>query len=125
MLLEIKFFYDHFASTNICGMFTIGHLLYFLVFITTAFFTIYFSRKISDRHYKKLHLIFTILITIMEIIKIVIRVYKQQSPDSWLPLYFCSLFIFAMWLSLFKNNFVKKNGLFVYFPRRHCCIIFI
>ncbi len=51
-----------------------------------------------------------ISVLIMEIIKIIIRIYRGDSYDSYIPLYFCSLFIFAIWLSLSKNYHLKTCG---------------
>ena len=46
----------------------------------------------------------------MEFIKIGLRVYKNQWLDSWVPLYYCSLFIFAIWASLSRWQPLARMG---------------
>jgi len=107
---EIKFFYDHFTDEDICGLFSVGHIIYVIVFFALAFAAIWFSRKFDLLTVKKIHKWAAITITVLEVIKISLRVIKNQWYDSWVPLYYCSLFIFAIWLSLSKNEFIKNIG---------------
>ena len=109
-LLEIKFFYDHFTQNDICGMFNLGHLLTVVVFIASMALALFFSRKMTESQVKKMHLIVAIVVSVLEVVKITLRVVKGQSYDSYMPLYFCSLFIFAIWLSLSKNPKINRFG---------------
>lgn len=95
-----------------CGMFTIGHL--FLIIITSILIYIsirYTKNKEKEaigRIIKKL----TIIICILEILKIlfVLCVEKAKNVNEFLPLYYCSLLIYAGVLSSFGKGKLKKTG---------------
>ena len=104
-------FYDNFTEDQICGIFTPWHFFAIAVFFVTVILAIYFSRKLNDKQTKIMMWTIAILVTSMEIIKIILRLCKGSGGDGWIPLYFCSLFIYAIWLSLCKNKTVKTTGL--------------
>ncbi len=108
--MEKKFFYDHFTEKDIAGMFNLTHLLYVLVFFGLATLAVYTSRRMKDKTFDKVHLTTAITITVCEIVKIALRIGKNQSIDSWVPLYYCSLFLFAVWLPLTKNKHLSIAG---------------
>lgn len=105
-----KFFYDHYSPDEICGMFTPGHYLSIFLFFATLASALLLSRRLQEKTVRKLHLGIALGVTVMEIVKISLRVYKGQGPDDWMPLYFCSLFLFAVWLALAKNRALKTTG---------------
>lgn len=103
-------FYDNFTPDQVCGLFSAWHFVAIGVFFISAFLAIYFSKKLNEQQAKKIILIIAIISTVLEVIKIAIRIYKKSSLDSWIPLYLCSLFIFAIWFFLSKNSFLKNMG---------------
>lgn len=103
-------FYDNFTQDQICGIYTPWHFVTIIVFFVLIFITLIFSKKLKDNQVRLVILLIAILVLALEIIKIVIRVYRGDGFDSYIPLYFCSLFIFAIWLSLSKNNHLKTCG---------------
>lgn len=109
-LMQIKFFYDNYTNEQICGMFTPLHIMTVLVFFISLGVALYFSKKISEQQVKKLHFIIAVVVSVLEILKITLRICKGQWYDDWVPLYFCSLFIFAIWISLSKNEKLNKIG---------------
>ena len=106
----VKMFYDNFTKDQICGIFTTGHFVAIIVFIVLAVLVIVLSKKLTVEKTKKLLLAIAICVTIMEIVKIAIRIYKGDAPRSWIPLYYCSLFIFAIWCACSKNTFFQNLG---------------
>lgn len=104
---EKKFFYDHFEEEQICGMFSLGHIITVILFIGLLVLGAILLRKLNEKQTKIYMLTVAIAVTAMEIIKIALRVAKNQAPDSYMPLYYCSLFIFAIWLSFAKNEMIK------------------
>jgi uncharacterized membrane protein YwaF len=55
--------------------------------------------------------IFAIIVTVLEIIKIIYNFsYNYTWVDAWVPLAFCSIFIYSLWLSGFAKGFLKKAG---------------
>jgi uncharacterized membrane protein YwaF len=104
---EKKFFYDNFSNDQICGMFSFGHIFTVILFVGLLVVGAILLRKINEKQLKIYMLSVAIAVTVMEIIKISLRVAKNQAPDSYMPLYYCSLFIFAIWLSFAKNGILK------------------
>lgn len=104
------FFYDQFSREDICGMFTPGHFLSIGLFFVTLALALWISRRFGEKTVRRLHIGIALGVTVMEIIKIALRIYKGQGPDDWMPLYFCSLFLFALWLSLTKSAPLRTTG---------------
>ena len=109
-LLSKKFFYDNYTQDDICGMFNIEHLCSIIIFAIILTLSLYFSKKLTEKGVKRTIFIITICVTACEIVKISLRVYKEQSYDSWMPLYYCSLFIFASLAIITKNKVLQTVG---------------
>ncbi len=96
------------------GMFTPAHFISLGICLVVLITSIYFSRNISIKNLKKITFIMAITFTILEIIKIcykfIVCKHSFTSFDSWLPLYYCSLFIYTTWMSISKNNYISKIG---------------
>ncbi len=91
----MKLFYDNFTPDEICGMFTLPHFIAMFSLLILLIVAIYFSHKMSVKVTKRVLFGISIIVIVMEIVKISLRIYKGQSGDSWIPLYFCSLFLYA------------------------------
>lgn len=105
-----KFFYDYFTPDQICGMYTPGHIITIFVFFALLFGALYLSRNISQKAIRRLHLILAIVVTVGEVVKDGIQIYKGNEPSSWLPLFYCSLFVYAIWLSYSRSKFISAIG---------------
>ena len=90
----LRFFYDNFSTDDIAGMFTLVHYVYMGITFGAVILLVYLSRNISDDQYKKIRKGLAIVLTVMEVLKIALRVYKGQPYDDWVPFYFCGLFLF-------------------------------
>ncbi|MBQ8162915.1 MAG: YwaF family protein [Clostridia bacterium] len=108
--MEKKFFYDNFDSSQICGILSLGHIFTVILFAALSVLSIYFLKRLNGKQSKRFMLIVAISVTFMEIVKISLRIAKNQACDSWVPLYYCSLFIFAMWFTLAKNPKIQTIG---------------
>lgn len=93
-----------------CGMFNIWHLLVVLLFFVCLGLMLWLSRRMTPAKVQWTQLVVAILVTVLEIIKIGVRVSRGQAPDSWMPLYYCSLFLFAIWLSLCRWEPLRRMG---------------
>lgn len=106
----MKFFYDNFTEEQICGVFNQTHYaviaVYFVLLAVALFFSVRLDRKKSDR----LVLYITALLTVLEIVKIALRVIKRQNAGDWLPFYFSSLYLYAAWLSFSKREALRTTG---------------
>lgn len=74
------------------------------------FLALRYAKNMTDNGFKVTKTVIAILVTVLEILKISIRIYKGEHCDSYMPLYFCSLFIFAIWLTFSKNKAIKNCG---------------
>jgi hypothetical protein len=110
MVLAKQFFYDHFAQDDICGMYNAGHFFTIVLFAVLLVLALFLSRNLTGKQFQRLKWVIAIGMTVMEIIKISLRVYKGQGPDSWVPLYYCSLFLFAVWAAMCKNTLLQRTG---------------
>lgn len=93
-----------------CGVFNITHLTATCICILLIISLVILSRNIQQVTFTKLIKIFAIVLTLLEIVKISYNLYYNlNSPiNDWLPLHFCSLFIYSLWLSGFgKGNRTK------------------
>ena len=93
-----------------CGMFNIEHLIAVIVCLLLVVLAIIFTRKFNYKKINTLLKITTFVITILEIIKIAFNIYYEgfSYPNNFIPLHFCSLFIYSLWFSGFGKNKIKK-----------------
>ena len=110
LLSSRKLPYDNYTTDQIAGIFTTDHFIYLAVLITSIVVSLFLSRKISPKTEKRIRLCIAITITVLEIIKIALRIYKQMGLETWLPLYFCSIFILAAWISLLPCKLIANCG---------------
>lgn len=95
---------------NTCGMFNIWHYLTIVLFFFCLWLLLRLSRNMTASQVKKCHVFIAIGVTVLEVIKIFSRIRKGYGPDSWVPLYYCSLFLFAIWLSLCRCEPLQRAG---------------
>lgn len=102
-------------SETACGMFTVPHIISLVICLGLIVFFIYLSRNISEKTLLLVTRIMAIVFIIWEIGKIIFKFYIGDTYlDHWLPLYFCSLFIFALiFLSFFKGSVYKIGEAFL------------
>jgi hypothetical protein len=105
-----KFFYDYYTETDICGMYTLPHFIVLFLFFGLLALFVYKSRRLTDKQWNKIHFWIAVGVLVCEVVKIAIRVYKNQPPDDWIPLFYCSLFVFAVWFALCKWQPLKRLG---------------
>ena len=94
-----------------CGMFTLPHIISLILCIGLIIFALYFSRKIDDKRVVLITRIMAIVFTAWEACKIIFKfAIGDTLPDHWVPLYFCSLFIYATIFCGFFNGSICKLG---------------
>ena len=94
------------------GLFSTAHIISIIVCFVLIVTIAILTRKMTKKTYFKLLKIFTIIATILEIIKILLTWHEgRRDLNAWLPMFFCSLFIYSLWLTWFKNEFIKDFGL--------------
>lgn len=104
-------FYDDFTPDQICGLFSVQHITVMIALFIVIAGAVWLSAvKMSKRGVWITLLVIAILSTVLEIVKIAIRLYKGEGFNSWVPLYFCSLFIYALWLAICKTPVLRNTG---------------
>ncbi len=48
--------------------------------------------------------------TVVEVFKIALRIAKGGGTDTWIPLYYCSLFLYAIWMTRSKKEVLSRTG---------------
>ena len=94
------------------GLYTIGHLILFVVTVIGIIVAIKFTKNKKDEQVKKIIQILTVFIWILEIIKITfnLAVGNGDNPNNYVPLYFCSLILYAGIFSGFCKGRLKRIG---------------
>lgn len=94
------------------GLFSLAHIIAILMCLVFIGIAVHFTRNMKKETYLKLLKIFTIILTAMELFKICWSLgHGLYNVNSWVPLYFCSLFLYSLWFTWSKNKFVKRLGL--------------
>ena len=70
------------------------------------------TKNITQENVIKLTRIFAYALTGLEVVKIIFKLSWGQLKDldQWLPLSFCSLFIYALWMAGFSRGVLGKTG---------------
>lgn len=94
------------------GLFSTGH---YVLLILTVLLIAFALKKTLEYSYKKIRSIIKqliILLTILEVIKIFFnfKIGNASNLMSWVPLYFCTICIYAGWLSCFTKGPLQHLG---------------
>lgn len=95
-----------------CGIFTTGHFILLTLTIICIILALNFIYRKNKEDVYKIIKNLTIIICILEIIKIVFSIYQSSFADvnSYVPLYYCSILLYAGILSSFGKGNFKKAG---------------
>lgn len=95
-----------------CGMYTIGHLILLLITISCILIVLKFTKNNNKEQTLKEIRNITILLWILEIIKIVFNLIigNASNPNTYVPLYFCSMILYAGIFSGFCKGKLKHVG---------------
>ena len=95
-----------------CGIFTKGHFILIAITIVGIFIALKHSVKKNKEEIHKIIKYITITACILETVKIIYNI-KQNSisaVNTYLPLYYCSMLLYAGLLSSFGKNSLKRVG---------------
>ena len=95
-----------------CGMFSLGHLILFTITMISVVIALKKTRHVKQDNVKKIIRKSTIILWILEIIKIVFNIknYGFKEVNKYVPLYFCSLILYAGIFSGFCKGTLKRIG---------------
>lgn len=106
----MQLFYDNFTHEDIAGLFSVWHYLFIFLFALLLAVSLYLSKSVSEKQLDRILFWVAASVSVVEIFKITIRVAKGSGVDSWIPLYYCSLFIYAIWMIRCKVSWVSRMG---------------
>lgn len=94
------------------GLFSEMHIISIVMCFLLVGIAVFFTRHISRDRYMVCLRVFTLILTVLEIFKISWNLkHGYNSVDSWLPLYFCSLFLYALWFTWSSKSVIREIGL--------------
>lgn len=96
---------------QVCGMFNPLHFTVIVLFFGALWFLLHVLRNVKKDKMSVLLRVTAVVITVLEIVKIAVRIGRNEGPDSWVPLYYCSLFIFAVWFAVSPWKQLRRAGL--------------
>ena len=84
-----------------CGMYTIGHFVLLIITVIIILIALKFTKNKNKDTIIKIIRNITIFLWILEIIKIIfnLMIGNASNPNTYIPLYFCSLILYAGILS--------------------------
>jgi len=95
-------------------LFSISHLIIFIIFIILIIIGLYLSKNLKRIKVKKLTKIIGIIVAVLEIGKITYNfITGAFLLDQWVPLSFCSIFIYSCLISGFSNKGCKYSDAFI------------
>ena len=95
---------------NTCGMFNFWHYLTIALFALCLAGLLRLSKGLTPRQARTVHAVIAVGVSLLEVIKIASRIRKGYGPDSWVPLYYCSLFLFAVWFGFSNWQPLQRAG---------------
>lgn len=95
-----------------CGIFTKGHFILIIITIIEIFIALKYSFKKNKEEVHKIIKNITIVFWILEVIKIIYSINHNplSAVNTYLPLYYCSMLLYAGLLSSFGKNKLKRIG---------------
>lgn len=111
----MKWFLEHFFAPmgvyKPAGMFTWPHIVAFICCVLLIRGAFRISKNLSWGGVLKITRIIAVVVTLLELVKIGYNFYYGYTNlDAWLPLSYCSLFIYATWMSGYGKGLLKKVG---------------
>ena len=95
-----------------CGMFSTEHFILLAITTICVVIALKFTKNMEKENVKKLIRKTTIFLWILEIIKIIFNIknYSLAAVNKYVPLYFCSLILYAGILSGYCKGILKRMG---------------
>jgi uncharacterized membrane protein YwaF len=109
-MLNIQLFYDNFTAEDVAGLFSLWHFAFLLIFAALLVGALFCFRRSKGTEIQKFLWRSAIIVSIVEAIKIVLRIAKGGGTDTWIPLYYCSLFLYAIWMTRCKKEWLSRMG---------------
>lgn len=95
-----------------CGVFTISHFIALIICLICVIVAVILTIKLKKESFQNIIKASAIIITLLEIVKIIFNLYHNPNApiNDWLPFHYCSLFIYSLWLSGYCKGHLKNIG---------------
>lgn len=95
-----------------CGIFSAGHLILILITLSCVFVSLKKTIHKNKDEILKIIRILTTAVWILEVLKISfnLQYFRIYDVKEWIPLYYCSIMIYAGFLSSFTKGGFKRAG---------------
>lgn len=94
-----------------CGMFTLGHFMLLVIGFMALGVLLYLSKSWSKEKISKITKRVAVLVLILEGIKIGFNFYNGYTwLDAWVPISYCSIFIYALFFAGFGKGRIYNMG---------------
>lgn len=103
-------FYDNFTEDEIAGLFSVWHFAFIIIFAILVAAALFLCRNVNKKQAESIVLWVAVSVSVSEILKISLRVAKGGGIDSWIPLYYCSLFLYAVWMAKSRIVWLSRMG---------------
>ena len=104
-------FFSRRGAYPVCGIFSIGHIIYLVILLSLVGVGLYLSRNVKEEGIRKQTFVIAIVIAIAEVLKISYNfIYGYWHVNWWLPVSFCALFLYTTWMAISKNETISKIG---------------
>lgn len=94
------------------GMYSIGHFILLFVFLAISITAFFLLKKAKKEKVIVILKVVTIVITMLELFKIIWNIamygFTTEGLNHYLPLYYCSLYIYALWGISFGKGKVQR-----------------
>jgi uncharacterized membrane protein YwaF len=95
-----------------CGLYSAGHIIILLFTLLDVVISLYLALRYLKSYVKTVIRIFTVIVTVLEGIKIAFNFIQGYTAlNHWVPLYFCSFYLFALWFAAFGKGKAEKTGM--------------
>ena len=94
-----------------CGLFSLQHIILLFITIVLIIIALKLTKTNKKENIRKIIISVTIFCWIMEIIKIVfnLKIGNVHNVNTYIPLYYCSILLYAGILSSFRKGKVKRT----------------
>ncbi len=94
------------------GLFTPQHIILLVITLCAIVIALSHSSEISKPEVKKIIRISTVTLAILEVVRIgfALTYTKPSDLNGYMPLYFCSLFLYSGLFSSYAKGFLKRAG---------------
>lgn len=106
----LKKFFSHSGAFPAYEMFSATHIKIMLICAICIFIALVLSQKKEKKDILKTIRTYTVFLWVLETAKILFNLLQHSKPNSFIPLYFCSIPLYAGIMSGWGKGKIKKTG---------------